>query len=93
MKIWHVLGRGEGFVHDGTVLGFELSGFVSADGPNQAFEKAISLAKGEWPEISQAEKSGFPKAVINADEVGEVTGRLNVDLDRIELFWDERAGI
>jgi hypothetical protein len=89
MKIWQVLGRGEGFIRGGKTLGFELSGFVSADGPNEAFEKAISLAEREWPEISQAETQAIPRAVINADEVEDVTGRLTVEVDRVELSWSE----
>ena len=89
MKTWQVLGRGEGFVHGESVLGFELSGFVLANDPNEAFEKAITLAKREWPEISQAEKEEFPRPVINVDEVVQVTGDLIVGEDRIELFWDE----
>jgi hypothetical protein len=89
MKIWQVLGRGEGFIRGGKTLGFELSGFVSADGPNEAFEKAISLAEREWPEISQAETQAIPRAVINADEVQDVTGRLTVEVDRVELSWSE----
>ncbi|MBB6187640.1 hypothetical protein [Rhodanobacter sp. MP7CTX1] len=60
MKIWQVPGQGEGFVRGGKTLGFELSGLVSADGPNEAFEKAISLAEREWPDICQAETKGIP---------------------------------
>lgn len=91
MKTWQILGRGEGFVRSESVLGFELSGFVLADGLNEAFEKAITLAKREWPEISQAEKEELPRAVISADEVVEVTGGLIVGEERVELFWDEQA--
>jgi len=91
MKTWQVLGRGEGFVHGKSTLGFELSGFVLADDPNEAFEKAITIAKREWPEISQAEKKEFPRPVINADEVVEVTGLRFVDEERVELFWDAQS--
>ncbi|WP_266160738.1 hypothetical protein [Dyella silvatica] len=91
MKIWQVLGRGEGFVRDGRLSGFELNGVVSADGPNEAFEKAISLAKLEWPELAQSDEKRLPWAVINADEVEDITARLSVDVDMIELFWDEQA--
>ena len=90
MKIWQVLGRGEGFIRDGRLLGFELSGFVSADGPNEAFEKAIFLASHQWPEIVQSDKEGL---VINADEVINVTWRLTAEIDGIELFWDEPPGV
>jgi NADPH-dependent glutamate synthase beta subunit-like oxidoreductase len=88
MKLWQVLGRGEGFIRDGRIQGFELSGVVAAVDPNEAFEKAILLAKSEWPEISQSERKGSPRAVINASEVEDVTARLTVDVDRIELRWD-----
>ncbi|ULU24455.1 hypothetical protein [Dyella terrae] len=91
MKTWQVLGYGEGFVRGERVLGFELSGLVFAEGPNEAFKKAIALAKREWPEISQADKEGFPRPVINADEVDEVTGQLIIDGERVELFWDDQA--
>lgn len=89
MKTWQILGRGEGFARGDRVLGFELSGFVLAAGPSEAFEKAIALARREWPEISQTEKGKFPRQVINVDEVVEVTGPLIVDEERVELFWDE----
>lgn len=91
MKTWQVLGRGEGFVHGESVLGFELSGLVTADGPNEAFEKAIALAKREWPEISQAENKEFSGPVINAEEVVEVTGLMTVEEERVELLWDDQA--
>lgn len=92
MKTWQVLGYGEGFLHAKRIVGFELSGFVFAEDANEAFEKAIALAKRDWPEISQAEKVDFPRPVINADEIVEVTGRLTVDEERVELIWDDQAG-
>ncbi|MGO4505350.1 hypothetical protein [Dyella sp. 2YAF14] len=92
MKTRQVIGRGEGFVRGESILGFELSGFVLADGPDDAFAKAVTLAKRKWPEISQVEKDKFPRPVINADEVAEVTSGLVIGEDRVELFWDEQAG-
>ncbi|GLQ98800.1 hypothetical protein [Dyella mobilis] len=91
MKTWQVLGRGDGFVHGESVLGFDLSGFVVAKSPYEALEKAIAIAKRDWREISQAEKKEFPRPVINAEEVVDVTGRLIIEEDRIELYWDEPA--
>lgn len=93
MKTWQILGRGEGFIRGERVVGFELSGFVLANGPDEAFEKAITIAKRDWAEISQAEKEGFPRPVINADEVVEVTGGLIVREDQVDLIWEEQTGV
>lgn len=43
MRVWQIVGRGEGFVREGKVFGFELTGLVSVDGPSEAFEKRFHL--------------------------------------------------
>ena len=87
MNIWQVLARGEGFHRNGSAMRFELSGFVSATDPNAAFAKAVHIAKQDFVEIGQAEQPGFPRAVINAEEVQECPGMPVHQLDKIEILW------
>jgi len=42
MKKWQVLAHGERFVRGGSIMGFELSGFVAAEGPDEAFLKRLA---------------------------------------------------
>jgi len=66
---------------------FELSGFVSAPDPNAAFVKAVHIAKKDFVEIGQAEQPGFPRAVINAEEIQEYSGTPVYELDKIKILW------
>ncbi len=90
MRKWEISAYGEGFLRADKELGFFLSGFVYADNANNAFLRAVALAKQDWPEISQAEKVGFPRPVINAEEINEVTGELSGVQEGVHLFWDEQ---
>jgi hypothetical protein len=90
MKCWQILGFGEGFLRADKVVGFELSGFVFADTLDESFARAISLAKLDHPELAQADKIDFPRPVINAEEIYDVTGRLNVDEEGVEVIWDDQ---
>jgi hypothetical protein len=87
MKNWQVLAHGERFVRGGSIMGFELSGFVTAEGPDEAFLKAVSLARVQHPELKQAESPSFPKPVINVEEVQECSMAPASELDRVEVHW------
>ena len=87
MNTWQVLARGEGFRRNGSAMRFELSGFVSAPDPNAAFAKAVHIAKKDFVEIGQAEQPGFPRAVINAEEIQEYSGTPVYELDKIKILW------
>ena len=90
MRIWEISAYGEGFLRANKELGFCMNGFVYADDANNAFLRAIALAKRHWPEISQAEKIGFPRPVINAEEIHEVKGELSGVEEGVDLLWDEQ---
>lgn len=87
MNIWRVLARGEGFHRNGSAMSFELSGLVSAEDPNAAFAKAVHIAKKDFAEIGQAEQPGFPRAVINAEEIQAYFDMPACELDKIEILW------
>jgi hypothetical protein len=87
--MWEISAYGERFLRTDKELGFCLSGFVYA---NNAFLRAIALARQDSPEISQAERVDFPRPVINAEEIHEVTGELNGVEEGVDLFWDEQEG-
>lgn len=93
MKMWQILGYGEGFLTANREAGFCLDGFVYADSANEAFERAIALAKRKWPEIAQAEQVDLPRPVINADEIVEVKDEVNGVEEGVELLWDEQEGV
>lgn len=87
IKRWQVLGFGEGFERSGSKMGFELSGYINAANPDEAFFKAISIVKADFPEIEQAAAKEFRKSVINAEEIYEVGEPSNSETDRIEVHW------
>ena len=87
IKRWQVLGFGEGFYRSGAKVGFELSGFIIAADPDEAFLKAVSIAKRDFPEIAQADANEFPKPVINAEEIQEAGQPSNGETDSIEVHW------
>jgi hypothetical protein len=89
MKMWQILGYGEGFLRANKELGFCLDGLVYADSAKDAFDRAIALANRNWPEISQAENADPPRPVINAEEIVEVKGEPNGLEEGVEVFWDE----
>jgi hypothetical protein len=89
-RVWQVIGTGEGFVRNGVRAGFDLSGFVCADDPNTAWTRAMEIARTRWPELAQADAEGFPRAVVNANEI-EDASRLDLDpaeVDRIAIAWE-----
>jgi hypothetical protein len=90
MGRWEISACGEGFLRADKELGFFLNGFVCAGNANKAFLRVVALAKQDCPEISQAEKVGFPRPVINAEEIHEVTGELSDAQEGVNLFWDEQ---
>lgn len=88
MKTWQVQASGEEFVRGGVKDSFELCGFVQAEGPDEAFQKALIIAKRMHPEIAHIDKQGWPKPVINADEIEDATGLRGIKIDIVEIYWD-----
>lgn len=88
MKMWQILGYGKGFLRANRETGFSLDGFVYAESANEAFDRAIALAKREWPEIAQVEQVDLPRPVINAGEIVEVKEEVNGVEEGVELLWD-----
>jgi hypothetical protein len=87
MKIWQVAARGEGFQRHGSSSGFELSAFISAASPSEAFAKAVRIAKTQTIELGQAEHPGLPHAVINPEEIEEFSGTPSTEIDAVEIHW------
>lgn len=85
MKTWQVLAIGEGFDRLGIKMSFELSGLINAPDPDNAFSKAVEIAKADFPEIKQANVIGFPRPMINSEEIQEVSS--NIETDKIEIHW------
>lgn len=81
MKTWQVLLIGEG-------CSCEISGFVNAESMAAAVEKVEAIARQRHPELGQASGS-FPRPVINADEVTELSREFPypIAVDEIELHW------
>jgi len=85
MNLWSVMAVGEGFAHlDGTAS-FELYGVVSAADANAALNKAIDLAVQRWPEIAQGREGNG--AMINAEEVNEITMTPGMEVDVVDVSW------
>lgn len=93
MKVWQILAYGKGFLRANREAGFCLEGFVYADSSNEAFDRAIALAKRDWPEIAQAEQGDFPRPVINADEIDEFKSEVYGVEEGVELIWDEQEAV
>ena len=77
-------------------MGFELDGFISANNPQSAFDKAINLAQQEFPEIKQAENienKPPPVPVINAEEIDEFSDAPQGEIDKIEINWHEEQNV
>jgi hypothetical protein len=88
MKTWQVLLIGQGFSVDGVARNCEISGFIDAESPADAVEKVEAIARRRYPELRQASGS-FPRPVINADEVTELSRDFPyaIPVDEIELHW------
>lgn len=93
MKMWQILGYGKGFLRANRETGFSLDGFVYAESANEAFDRAIALAKREWPEIAQVEQGDLPRPVINADEIDEFKNEVDGVEEGVELIWDEQEAV
>ena len=87
MKIWQVAAQGEGFQRNGSNAAFELSGFILAATADEAFTKAVHIAKQQFVELGQAGYSDHPRAVINADEIEEFSGVPSSGIDQVEIHW------
>ena len=90
MNVWQVQIEGEGFTRENVEMSFELSGNVFAENPDQAFSKAVTLAKIENPELAQAEQKypvGVRRPVINVQEIIEINNLPNTEVEKIELVW------
>ncbi len=90
MNVWQVQIEGEGFAHGKVEMSFALSGNVFAENPDQAFSKAVALAKIENPELAQAERKypvGVRHPVINVQEIIEINSPSNTVVEKIELVW------
>jgi len=85
MSLWAVMAVGEGFVHLEGTASFELYGVVSAADAHAALGKAIDLAVERWPEIAQGREGNG--AVINAEEVNEVTMTPGMEVDVVDVSW------
>jgi hypothetical protein len=93
-KVWQIAARGEGFVRNGLVGSFALTGFVRGVDANDAWERAIAIARSRWIEIAQSDGEGVPRAVINVDEI-EDASRLQLDpalIDEVEVLWEGDDG-
>ena len=86
MKLWQVMVKGEGFVRSGVTASFDLTAFVEAESPDDAFAKACDPARQAHPELAQA-TGPFPRAVIDADEIQEAAGPYERS-GEVELEWD-----
>lgn len=86
MSLWQVAAVGWGFMKDGLQHDCELSGLVRANNPDEAFSKVCSIATQYSPEFQQA-TGPFPRPVINADEIQEVSETEHIGADQVELYW------
>jgi len=88
VKIWQVQLFGAGFMRGGSVASFDLSGIVSAPSANEAFHAAVALARRDHQELEQARQPvRGPGAVINGEEIVELTYAPEWDIGVIELTW------
>src|SRR5215472_13471686 len=93
-KVWQVQGFGEYFLRRGRRSNVEVSGFVRAEGPDDAWRRVIEMARDAYPEISQIDDQSIPRAVLNCDEIEDASA-LDLapeQIDRIEVYWDDREG-
>lgn len=93
MKVWSVQIRGEGFLRQNSRMSFELSGFIEAADPNDAFTKAVSLGKKQYPELNQAEKQESPRPAINGEEIVEFVNAPRSEINKVEIHWASERNI
>lgn len=89
MRIWQVQIWGDGFVRNEQHASFEMSGIVSAFTADEAFHAAVDLAKRQHPELVQAEHPPGSGAVINAEEVQELSSAPPAHIGTVELHWSK----
>jgi hypothetical protein len=89
MAVWQVSAVGWAFIKGGVEQDCEISGFVRADDPDDAFSRVCAIARTLHPELLQA-GGPFPRPVINAEEVQEVPETEGRDIDKVEVYWVEK---
>lgn len=89
ISVWQVLGVGFGFVRNNIEQHCELAGFVSANDPDEAFSKACHIAMKDNQELLQA-TGAFPRAVINAEEIQELSEVEGIEVDKVEVYWSKQ---
>jgi hypothetical protein len=89
MGIYQVQIWGDGFFRQGKKCSFELGGIIEASTVEEAFARAVNLAKRAHPDLAQADHAPSQGgAVINVDEIEEFPNAPKSTIGKIELHWN-----